>query len=74
MFRTFFIPILGFIAGAVITYLAVVIGTTVVWDLLDVHDQDGGGAMTLIFMVGPVFAFFGGILGVFWARRITRPR
>jgi hypothetical protein len=74
VFRSFFISILGFIAGAVVTYLAVVIGTTVVWDLLDVHDQDGGGSMALGFIIGPFFALFGGIVGVFLALRITRPR
>lgn len=76
MFRTFLTACLGFIAGAVITYLVVVVGTTVAWDILDVHDQDGGGAMALGLVIGPFIALFGGIAGAFllpaWAARRRR--
>lgn len=74
MFRKFFIPLLGFIAGAVITYLAVVIGTTFLWDILNVHDRDGGDTMALAFMIGPFIALFGGIAGAFWACRLIGRR
>lgn len=56
--------VLGFIGFAIITYLAVVIGTSVVWDLTGVHDQDGGGAMALGLVIGPMVALLGGIIGM----------
>ena len=61
MFRIFVIAVLGFIVGAIVTYLAVVIGVTTVWELLGKHDQDGGGAMALGLVVGPFCAVIGGI-------------
>lgn len=76
MFRLFIIGVLGFIAGAVITYLGVVLGVSLAWDLLGVHDQDGGGAMALGLVIGPFFGIIGGILGAFllpiWIARRTR--
>ena len=74
MFRKFFIPLLGFIAGTVTTYLAVVIGTTFLWDILNVHDRDGGGTMGLAFVIGPFIALFGGIAGGVWAYRLIGRR
>ena len=62
MFRTFIIAVLAFSVGAIITYLALVIGVITVWDLTGVHDQDGGGAMALGLVIGPICAVFGGII------------
>ncbi len=76
MLRTFVIAVLGFIVGAVLTYLVVVIGTTIVWDVFDVHDQDGGGAMALGLVIGPFVALLGGIASAFllpgWVARRRR--
>jgi sterol desaturase/sphingolipid hydroxylase (fatty acid hydroxylase superfamily) len=67
MFRTFVIAVLGFIAGAILTYFALVIGVSGWWDLFDVHDQDGGGHMALGFVIGPFCAVIGGLVGAFLA-------
>ena len=64
MLRSVIVAILGFIAGAVATYLVVVFGTVLVWDLAGVHDQDGGGAMALGLVVGPAIAMIGGLAAV----------
>lgn len=73
MFRNLVIGAVGFVIGAVITYLVVVIGTTLAWEILDVHDQDGGGAMTLGLVIGPFVALMGGLISAFmlpiWAAR-----
>ncbi len=70
MFRTFIVVVLGFLGFVVATYLVVVVGTVLAWDVLGVHDQDGGGAMALGLVIGPVIAIFGGIIGAvvtyFW--------
>ena len=62
MFRTFIYAVLAFVAGMVATYLVVVVGTSVVWDLFNVHDQDGGGQMALGLVIGPFCALIGGIV------------
>lgn len=67
MFRTFIILLLAFVLGAVATYIIVVGGTIVAWDLMRVHDQDGGGAMALGLVIGPVCAIAGGVLAAFIA-------
>ncbi len=76
IFRTFVIAVLGFIAAAVVTYLVVVVGGILLWDLFDVHDQDGGGSMMLGLVIAPFLALIGGIVGAFllpaWLARRTR--
>ena len=62
MFRTFIIAVLAFIVGAIITYLTIVVGVIAAWDLTGVHDQDGGGAMALGLVIGPVCAVIGGVI------------
>ena len=62
MFRTFICAGLAFVAGAVATYLVVVVGASVVWALFNVHDQDGGGQMALGLVIGPFFALIGGMV------------
>jgi hypothetical protein len=62
----------GFGLAAVLTYALLVFGTLLVWQVTDVHDQDGGGAMMLGLVVGPVAAVIGGavgaVLALIWAR------
>ena len=60
MFHSFVIAVLGFIAGAVFTYVAVAAGTLLVWQWLGIHDRDGGGSMALGLIIAPLFALFGG--------------
>jgi hypothetical protein len=73
MFRTFLIGVAGFVAAGIVTYLVIVVGTELVWEVLDVHDQDGGGCMALGLVIGPFFAVIGGLAGAFflpaWATR-----
>jgi hypothetical protein len=79
MFRTFVVVVFGFLVATVVTYLVVVFGTTVAWELMGVHDQDGGGAMALGLVIGPVIALIGGMIGAIvtslWyaKRRQTKP-
>ncbi len=63
MLRTLGFGLLGFVLATIATYLIVVVGTTVVWDIMDVHDQDGGGAMVLGLFIGPICALIGGMVG-----------
>jgi len=63
MLRALGFGILGFFVAAFATYLVVVVGTSVVWDIMGVHDQDGGGAMALGLVIGPVCALIGGMVG-----------
>jgi hypothetical protein len=63
MFRTFVVVILGFLGFTIVTYLVVVVGVSLVWEILGVHDQDGGGAMALGLVIGPAVALVGGIIG-----------
>jgi hypothetical protein len=56
---------LGLAGAAIATWLEVVAGTSLVWDLMGVHDQDGGGAMALGLVIGPVEALDGGVIGGF---------
>ena len=74
MFRKIFIQLSCMITGAVITYLVVVIGMTFIWDILNMHDQDGGGTMALAFMIGPFISLFGGIAGGVLAYRLIGRR
>jgi hypothetical protein len=71
MFRTSVIAFLGFIAGTVITYLAVIFGTLLVWQWLGIHDQDGGGHMALALVIAPFFALIGGIVGAVLVRMLA---
>lgn len=67
MFRTFIIVLLAFVFGAIATYVVVVGGTFVAWELLGVHDHDGGGAMGVGLVIGPICAVFGGVVCAFVA-------
>jgi len=54
--------LLGFIGGTIISYIAIMVGYSVYLDLFMVHDQDGGGAMAIGLVIGPVFALLLGIV------------
>jgi hypothetical protein len=56
--RVFVGSVLGFIAGAVASYIALMVGYSVYIDLFKIHDHDGGGAMA----IGPVVALLCGIV------------
>lgn len=62
MFRNFIIVLLAFALGAIVTYIVVVGGVVLAWDLMRVHDQDGGGAMALGLVIGPICAVIGGLV------------
>lgn len=53
--------VLGFIGGAIISYIAIMVGYSVYLDLFNIHDQDGGGAMAIGLVIGPVVALLVGI-------------
>lgn len=58
--------VLGFVAGTVATYAAIMIGYGVYIDLFrGGHDQDGGGAMAMGLIIGPVVALICGIVAAF---------
>ena len=77
MFRTFIFAGLGFVGGAIVTYLTVVIGVITAWELMGHHDQDGGGAMALGLVIGPFCAVIGGVICAFlvpiWVARRRGP-
>jgi hypothetical protein len=79
MFRTFVVVVLGFLGFLVVTYVVVVFGTILVWEVMSVHDQDGGGAMALGLVIGPAVAIVGGVIGAIvtylWyaKRQLTQP-
>ncbi len=60
--RVFIGCLLGFIAGAVVSYFALMVGYSVYVDLFKVHDQDGGGAMAMGLIIGPLVALICGIV------------
>jgi hypothetical protein len=60
--RVFVGSVLGFIAGAVASYIALMVGYSVYIDLFKIHDHDGGGAMAIGLVIGPVVALLCGIV------------
>lgn len=73
--RVFFWSVLGFIAGAIASYIALMVGYSVYLDLFGVHDQDGGGAMAMGLVIGPVIALLCGIVtAVICGLRAAEPR
>jgi cytosine/uracil/thiamine/allantoin permease len=60
--RVFIGCLLGFIAGAIVSYFALMVGYSVYVDLFKVHDQDGGGAMAMGLIIGPLVALICGIV------------
>jgi hypothetical protein len=60
MLKIALLVVLAFLAGAVAGYIGLILAVTTWWEIAHVHDQDGGGAMGLAFVVGPVFAVLTG--------------
>ena len=74
MFRTFIIAVLAIALAAVATYAAVVFGTMAVWEMIGVRDRDGGGAMALGLVIGPVVAVIVGIVAAIIAAVVAERR
>jgi hypothetical protein len=68
--------VLAFLAGALVSYVAVVAGAFLYMDLADVFDRDGGMAMAVMFAFGPIGALVGGTAAAIGAAlyRRARPR
>lgn len=73
--RVFFWSVAGFIAGTIASYIAIMVGYSVYGGLFKIHDHDGGGAMAMGLIIGPVFALLCGIVSaVICGVRAARPR
>lgn len=59
--------ILGFVAGAVAGYAALMIGYSIYVELFRVHDQDGGGAMAMGLIIGPIVGLLCGVAAAVFA-------
>ncbi|MBR2817585.1 MAG: hypothetical protein IKE60_23190 [Reyranella sp.] len=71
--RVFIGIVFGFIAGAIVSYFALMVGYSVWIDLFKVHDQDGGGAMAMGLIIGPVVALICGIIAaIFCGVRVAQ--
>ena len=71
--RVFIGIVFGFIAGAIVNYFALMVGYSVWIDLFKVHDQDGGGAMAMGLIIGPVVALICGIIAaIFCGVRVAQ--
>lgn len=60
--RLVLLTLLAFLGGAVGVYLTTVVATLIYWEAAGIGDRDGGGAMGLIFGIGPAAGLLGGIL------------
>lgn len=73
--RVFFWSVLGFVVGTVASYAAIMVGYSIYSGLFRVHDHDGGGAMAMGLVIGPVLALLCGIVtAVICGVRAARPR
>jgi hypothetical protein len=64
--------VLAFLAGALVSYVAVVAGAFLYMDLAGVFDRDGGIAMAVMFAFGPIGALVGGTAGAIGAALYRR--
>jgi hypothetical protein len=60
--RTFLRVALSFLAGLIVTYVAVVAGALIYMDVYRVFDRDGGMSMAIMFAIGPLAGLVGGTL------------
>lgn len=72
--RVFIASILGFIGGTIVSYIVLMVGYSVYADLFKVHDQDGGGAMAMGLIIGPVVALPCGIIAALICGARAAPR
>ena len=63
--------VLGFLAGAVAGYGLSILGYIAATSFGGVFDRDGGLAMGVAFMIGPLVAIVCGIVAAVWAARRT---
>ena len=71
--RAFVLGILGFVVGAAVSLLALLLAYVVFVEVTDYHDFEGATAMGLA-AVSPVVGLVGGIVGVALFVRSFRPR
>ncbi len=62
MIRILFWSLFGFVAGVVTGYIGMIVGYGVYTGIARVHDQDGGAAMTVGFVIAPAVGLFCGVL------------
>ena len=73
--RVFFWSVAGFVAGTIASYVAVMVGYSVYGSLFRVHDHDGGGAMAMGLIIGPVLALLCGLVtAIICGLRAAQPR
>jgi hypothetical protein len=60
--RIFGFTVLAFVATFAATFVVVVFGTFLYWDVAGIHDRDGGGAMGVFFVVGPMVATLAAVI------------
>ena len=51
------------LVSAILGYVVVAFSIFAAWDLMNVHDQDGGGHMAVGFVIAPAAALIAGIIG-----------
>lgn len=54
--RTLGFTVLAFVATLVVVFAVVVFGSLAYMDYAGIHDRDGGGAMGIFFVIGPMVA------------------
>ena len=72
MFRAFIHAVLAFLAGTIVIYLMVAVGTLITWELTGYRDRDGGAAMTVAFILAPSIALPGGLFAAIYRWRKVR--
>ncbi|WP_300615085.1 hypothetical protein [Dokdonella sp.] len=73
--RVFLWVVLGFVIGVVAGYFGTILCYVVSSDLFKTHDQDGGGAMTVGFVVAPAVGLVCGfVAAVLCGLRAARRR
>lgn len=63
---------LGFLGGYVAGHASAVLGYIIATNFFGVFDRDGGGAMSTIFILGPIMGVIGGVAGSVLASRWRR--
>lgn len=74
MIRVLLWSLFGFVAGVVVGYIGMIVGYGVYTGIVRVHDQDGGAAMAVGFIIAPAVGLICGLVaaiacGVWAARR-----
>ncbi len=64
--------VLGFLGGYLLGHASAVLGYIIATNFFGVFDRDGGGAMSTIFILGPILGLVGGVTGAVLASRWRR--